>query len=277
MVVPSPTQKSKLLCECFFKKIDSHAWQCKKCLKTKSKSGGWTNLLSHLRSCVGKDYEQAFVDHQKLIASTSTAAGYFLRISEREKEMFNWINFIVMKNLPVSFVDCPYTRDITRLKPISAQKLRCHILSLLSVVKETIKAELPTKFSIVFDGWTEGTHHYIGIAAAYLRFGDGGKEEAVQTMLSMKPLLVDGIQGMRAQDHLDHVEKVLESYGKTFDNIVCLVGDNCSVNQCMARILDIPLIGCASHKFNLVVRQWISQQAELTPIVKKVCRQVSEV
>jgi hypothetical protein len=43
---------------------------------------------------VGKDYEQAFVDHQKLIASTSTAAGYFLRISEREKEMFNWISFI---------------------------------------------------------------------------------------------------------------------------------------------------------------------------------------
>jgi hypothetical protein len=77
----------------------------------------------------------------------------------------------------------------------------------------------------------------------------------VQTMLSMKPLLVDSIQGMRAQDHLDHVEKVLESYGKTFDNIVCLVGDNCSVNQCMARILDGPLIGCASHKFNLAVCQ----------------------
>ena len=100
------------------------------------KSGGWTNLLSHLHSCVGKDYEQAFVDHQKLIASSSTTAGYFLRISKHEKEMFNWINFIVMKNLPVSFVDCSNTRDITRLKPISAQKLRCHILSLLSVVKE---------------------------------------------------------------------------------------------------------------------------------------------
>ena len=128
------------------------------------------------------------------------------------------------------------------------------------------------------DGWTEGTHHYIGIGAAYLNFGDGCKEEPVQTMLSMKPLLVDSIQGMRAPDHLNHVEKVLESYGtKTFDNIVCLVGDNCSVNQCMTRILDVPLIGCASHKFNLAVRQWISQQTEPIPIVKKVCRQVSEV
>jgi hypothetical protein len=43
-----------------------------------------------------------------------------------------------------------------------------------SVVKEIIKAELPTKFSIVLDGWTEGTHHYIGIAAAFLRVGNGG-------------------------------------------------------------------------------------------------------
>jgi hypothetical protein len=127
-------------------------------LKTKAKSGGWTNLLSHLRSCVGKDYEQLFAELEKLKASKE-GVGYFVRISNREKEMFKWIEFVVMKNLPVSIVDCPYTRDITRLKKVSAQTLRCHILELLSVVKETIQAELPPKFIIVFDGWTEGFHH----------------------------------------------------------------------------------------------------------------------
>jgi hypothetical protein len=119
MVVPSPTPTIKSFCKYFPKKMDTHTWQCKKCLKTKSKSSGWTNLLSHLHLCVGKDYEQAFVDHQILIASTLTAAGYFLQISkhekemftltaagyclqisEREKEMFNWINFNAVKNLP---------------------------------------------------------------------------------------------------------------------------------------------------------------------------------
>ena len=235
------------------------------------KSGGWTNLLSHIRSCIGRDYEEQYLEHKKLQTSASnTAPSYFIRISDREKEVCKWIEFVVMKNLPVSFVDCPYTRDITRLKNISAQSLRCHILQLLCVVKERIQSELPPKFTIVFDGWTEGSHHYIGIAAAYVKVEAGGKERPVQTMLSMKPLLADGVKGMRATDHLNHVEKVLETYGKTFDNVLCIVGDNCSVNQSMARILGVPLIGCASHKFNLAVWQWIAQQAELAPILKKV-------
>lgn len=269
---PNSAPKSKSVCEYFFQRDDDVSWRCRKCNKTKAKSGGWTNLLSHLRSCVGKEYEAIYNDHQKMIATTSSKVvnGYFVRISEREKEVAKWMEFIVMKNLPVSFVNCPYTRDIARLKHISAQTLRGHILDVLSLMQEAIQEELPAKFSIVFDGWTEGTQHYIGVAAAYMKSGGDGKEQPVQTMLSMKPLLAEGVQGMRACDHIDHVERVLQVYGKTTDNILCLVGDNCSVNQSMARILGIPLIGCASHKFNLAVRQWIAQQAELTPILKKV-------
>lgn len=47
----------------------------------------------------------------------------------------------VIKNiLPVT---CPITRDISRLKPVSAQILQSHLLSLLPVVKEAIKNKLP--------------------------------------------------------------------------------------------------------------------------------------
>lgn len=273
MIPTPPRPTSKSVCEYFFKQLEKHAWQCKKCMKTKSKNGGWTNLLSHLRSCVGSEYEKAYLEHQKLISSSKAASGFFIRISDREKEMYNWINFIVMKNLPVSFVQCPFTRDISRLKAVSAQTLRGHILSLLSVVKEAIKNELPSKFTLVFDGWTEGTHHYVAVAAAYMKVIDG-KDVPTQTMLSLKPLLAEGIKGMRARDHLDHIENVLESYDKAFRNVICLVGDNCAVNQSMARILNVPLLGCASHKFNLAVREWIARQEQLAPIIQKVCKGV---
>jgi hypothetical protein len=129
--------------------------------------------------------------------------------------------------------------------------------------------ELPSEFAVVFDGWTEGTQHYIAVLGAYLKVVDG-KEVPTQTILTIKPLLANGVKGMRAVDQIEHIEKVLESYGKKLDNILCLVGDNCSVNKSMSWILDIPLIGWASHKFNLAVWQWIANQPQLSPIFEKV-------
>jgi hypothetical protein len=96
-----------------------------------------------------------------------------------------------------------------------------------------------------------------------------GKLIPVQTMLSIKPLLSDGIQGMRAVDHIEHLEKVLNRYGKKMSAVICLVGDNCSVNQSIAQIMKVPLLGCASHKFNLAVRRWIDEQPDLSQIIKK--------
>lgn len=274
-MAPTPSSpSSKSICHFFFTEVQSCKWQCKKCLKTKSKNGGWTNLISHLRTCVGTDYEKVFLDHQKAsAASNSTMSAFFVRVSDREKEMHQWIQFIVMMNLPVSFVDSAYTRAISRLKSISGRSLRRHILSLRDVLKETLQKELPSRFAVVFDGWTEGTHHYIGIAASYIKEIDG-KETACQTMLSMQPLLADGIKGMRAADHIEHLSKVLLSYGKRCADIVCLVGDNCSVNQSMARLLNVPLLGCASHKFNLAVRRWIAEQPGLSSIITKVSKRV---
>lgn len=57
-------------------------------------------------------------------------------------------------------------------------------------------------------------------------------------------------------------------YGKSDTNIVCLIGDNCTVNQSMSKILKAPLVGCGSHKFNLAVRKWISNQPQLEKIIR---------
>ena len=265
-----PKSSSKSICEYFYAQVKKNEWQCKKCLKLKSKNGGWTNLLSHIRTCVGSDYESVYLEHKKVASKMGAISGYFVRLSEFEKEIYSWIRFIVMKNLPVSFVDCSYTRDISRLKPLSGKSLRRHILSLRDVLKETLSKELPSTFVVVFDGWTEGTQHYIGVTASYMKVVDG-REVPVQTMLSMQPLLAGGVQGMRAVDHIEHLSKVLASYGKSTSDIMCLAGDNCKVNQSMARILKAPLLGCASHKFNLAVRRWIDSQSELVPIISKVC------
>ena len=127
--------------------------------------------------------------------------------------------------------------------------LRNNLLSLAKVMKEKVKASLPRKFVIVFDGWSDGTEYYIAVSAAFGRIAKStGKAVPEQVMLSMRPLLADGIEGMTAVDHEQHIEKALSLYDRTCDNVLCIASDNCSVNRRMARILKVPLIGCASHK-----------------------------
>jgi BED zinc finger len=291
--IHSTTYHSKQICNYYYSvSRNGTEWRCRKCEQVKSKNGGWTNLLSHLKSCVGKDFALQYAEHadatrvqQQHAASlagtivdvdsspvATTMHSFVLRLSDAEKEMAEWISYLVERNQPISLVDCPATRRLARLKPMSSKSVRKHILSLMTVVRENIKHHLPVKFALIFDGWTEGTDHYIGIWASYNKTVgcEDGKEHPVQTLLSIRPLLADGIEGMTAQDHLSHINRILDGYGKNKTNVVCLVGDNCNVNQSIARTMEVPLIGCGSHKFNLAVRKWIDDQPELKAIIAKV-------
>jgi hypothetical protein len=103
--------------------------------------------------------------------------------------MFQWIKLIVMKNLLVRFIDCPYIRNMSKLRPVPVKTLQQHVFALSKLMKEKVKAKLPSKFVVVFDGWTEGTEHFIAISASYTVIDSTtGKEVPVQVMLSMQPL-----------------------------------------------------------------------------------------
>jgi hypothetical protein len=270
----SSSNRSKQLCSFYFTSVipNDHAkngkWVCNKCGKTKLKSGGWTNLLNHVRSCVGDSFA---VEFDSIKPDKARITSFVLRVSDAEHDMFKWIEWLVMKNLPLSIVDCPLTRSAVRFKPVTSKLLRKHILSLCSIMKDDVKKKIPNRFAIIFDGWTEGTAHYIGVSASYSLSSTKADDAVVcQTLLSMRPLLTGEVNGMTAQDHLLHLSQVLHSYGKSDENVICLVGDNCSVNKRMARILRVPLIGCGSHKLNLAITKWISNQPQLEIIIQKV-------
>jgi hypothetical protein len=44
-------------------------------------------------------------------------------------------------------------------------------------------------------------------------------------------------------------------FNKNFSNLIFMVGDNAPVNKCLADLLRVPFIGCASYRFNLACRQ----------------------
>ncbi|KAG6973925.1 hypothetical protein JG687_00000639 [Phytophthora cactorum] len=50
---------------------------------------------------------------------------------------------------------------------------------------------------------------------------------------------------------------MLSVYEKDIDMVRFIVGDNCATNQSIATRLGVPLIGCASHRFNLAVNRFL--------------------
>jgi hypothetical protein len=127
-----------------------------------------------------------------------------------------------------------------------------YLKKLDNYVMDKIRAYLPTKFGLIFDGWSSGTTHYV---AVYAVFPDStGKRE--QVMLVMQPLPDESNQ--TADNHADLIRFTLESYSKSMQNVLFICGDNCNTNKKLATDLHVPLIGCCSHLFNLAVENYIT-------------------
>ena len=87
-------------------------------------------------------------------------------------------------------------------------------------------------------------------------------------LLAFSPLLEDAFD-FTAASHKAFIIHVLEKvFGKSLENIVCLVGDNCPTNQSLADLCNLPLVGCASHRFNLEVMKELLQYES---IIAQVC------
>jgi hypothetical protein len=76
-------------------------------------------------------------------------------------------------------------------------------------------------------------------------------------------------QSFTAETHPAFIIDVLELYGKGLMNLVYLVGDNAPVNTCLSDLLDVPLIGCASHRFNLAFKQYLQDYEETLPKISR--------
>ncbi|RHY82923.1 hypothetical protein DYB37_012401 [Aphanomyces astaci] len=63
-------------------------------------------------------------------------------------------------------------------------------------------------------------------------------------------------------------QQLPELFGIVLDDwyphaITFVIGDNCSVNQRMAGLLNVPLVGCVSHRFNLAVQRLVEEHKNL--------------
>ena len=134
------------------------------------------------------------------------------------------------------------------------------IMKLLTeAVKRKIIGLLPPVFALVFDGWTLGQTHYLGVFAT---FPDGeSKSGYKQVFLSFSPLTNE--ESLNAENHTLFFDFLLQYYGKSWLNFAALIGDNCATNQSFARRVKSYFIGCASHWFNLAMKVFFDKHKDL--------------
>ena len=116
---------------------------------------------------------------------------------------------------------------------------------LQTCLDEKIKTLLPSKFGLVFDGWTDSNTHYLAVYAAI--------PNNFPILLWFSPF--ENEESLRADSYKESWDAVMEHYGKTCSNIAFVFGDNCSTNIKAARLYGVPIIGCASHRLNLAVEK----------------------
>lgn len=70
------------------------------------------------------------------------------------------------------------------------------------------------------------------------------------------------IDNFTANNHQLTISLWLSRINKSWDNVICLIGDNTSTNQRIADLQKIPFVGCYSHRLNLGVKVYMREHEE---------------
>ena len=211
-------------------------------------SAGYGNLKGHLIAC--KPNFQALYDNR-------AAGGDLLNFVDIDKKCYNifkWCELVVSENLCFSYVEKKLVRENSCRDPISRSTLMKYLDSLGYEVQGVLANIVPDKFGLVFDGWDSGSS--VNFFGVFVIWWDEKRKANRVYLLRLCPLIDETDLG--AQSHLDSIISFLSDIDRTLDNVVCMMGDNCTVNLSLAHKAHKPFIGCHSHRLNLAVNLFIA-------------------
>eukprot|EP00475_Leptophrys_vorax_P012327 TRINITY_DN18765_c0_g1_i2.p1 TRINITY_DN18765_c0_g1~~TRINITY_DN18765_c0_g1_i2.p1 ORF type:complete len:176 (-),score=37.81 TRINITY_DN18765_c0_g1_i2:222-749(-) len=173
-----------------------------------------------------------------------------------------------MDDHPLSFVEKPLTRCNTKLDAIDRKTLTKYILKLSKAVERKLSQRLKKsfKFALMMDGWTDDTStHYVAVYAVMRplqsRDQDDGRAYYDRVLLSFSPLANEA--NYTAQNHYEYVSFVLSLYDVGWQQVVCIVADNVSLNGSISDLAGVPMVGCMSHRLSLAVTKTRSDECKM--------------
>ena len=184
-----PSFKTKDICRFYFgakPSIESaNIWTCRcKSTRKQDPKNGHGNLMNHIRlrhPTYLEDYKAAITVGKMYTSGISTAVGSSsssstdpihhqmqialdVLIDKKSSNVFTWLEWIVMEELPLQFCEDPLTRKNTTLSMISAKTLKKYLFLVVTGVEQKIQtlAKAKKKYALVFDDWSEDGVHFLG-------------------------------------------------------------------------------------------------------------------
>lgn len=148
-----------------------------------------------------------------------------------------------------SFVERESIRKYLKVESVSVDTFMKYLHKLTLLVERKFSSMLPEQFALVYDGWSLHGTHYLCIFATYPSTNKYGFQ---RLFLAFSPF--EDETKLTAEEHENFVHYILENYGKGWDNVVCLMADNCSTNQAFANRVQKRMVGCHSHRFNIALQ-----------------------
>ena len=229
---------NKSICNYFYTKLDPSTYKCRYGkVRKQAASTGYENPMSHLRT--------SHKDYNKCVQVSKEFPPAFI-VSNKAQNYFGWLEGTIMGGKNFSFVSNELNRKYSKLTSISRTTLMKLISDLTKAVEQKVAADLPDSFGLVIDGWsfTSASTHYL--AAYYQRV-------RANFLLAFSPLLVE--EDLGAKSHVDFITTALGYFNKTVCNVGFLVCDNENLNEKIAKLMGITMIGCYSHRLNLAVEK----------------------
>jgi hypothetical protein len=247
----------------YFTKTGPGLYTCK-CKKNRAQRDktGYSNLKNHIVNCHPNWKEEIAMNYQPAFVATTKKA----------QNVFSWFQWVIFENREFSFVEKQLTRQNSNLSPISVDTLVYYIEKLVPTVETKIAQELPTKFGLIIDGWSDHSMHYVGLFACYEDHGtNSGKTK--YPLLALAPLIDE--ENLGAESHKSFIEATLAIFNKSVENVLFLVGDNAATNKSLADLLHVPLVGCNSHRFNLGCKLYLSENEDLLEKIHVLMRKLT--
>lgn len=214
--------------------------------KRKKSGSSYQNLLSHVKSH-HPGYRKEIFDSRGLIIPPSSNI-----VDMKANNIWKWMRFIVGKGTPFSWVEDEVVCSFSSAKSISVETLLRHMELVTRCIEREVTRELPDRFGLILDGWSQGSLHFIAIIAC---FYDSSTKSKKEFLLAFAPPLEE--DNFTAISIGDLIRSTLQLYGASLENVMFFCGDNCSVNLKLSDDTGIPIIGCASHRLSLAVKEFL--------------------